>query len=757
MFSLSSPFSIFSTAKLKCPRCDHDNIQAAVYCTHCGLMLSSPRHDAVLRHNRWLPTENEVALFFGVHPLGSIARQGLHIPVSARAYVLQDSQIVELHAGDYVDKDIFGQLAGLQTEQAAEILLTRLNPFALLFSFDDLHTAEFLAIVAKFVVSVKIADVSAFAKHFMHAPGIITCQQLQQLLEPMVRQIAVEFLGAQSLRELQDNLHLRQQLDERLLSTLNQMIAQYGFVATQAVTREVRHDKLTDDREKISEKIGTLHLVIDGQRAQLEHSKRLDAIYTNSEWQKVAKQEEQIRLRYRREEMRQQFGKDLGWLYMQGQLENAKKRLGRAKLRQDENERLQAIRARELELYGRVVEATSRKHALQRGAAETIKELEHSLKHKSEHRQNEADQWLHIRTLARIKMRSESEITQLQSKEAAQLMNQKIQHQLQKFQLEHEVAQASLIADQDKQKAQTELLRHKQNQLARREQELEDEEQKSRLILISIEAEAKAREFQRIQAWEEELQQQRKRALLREDSVSDADTGLQLSQLQEKVNSIKRSDNQADAMVQHEKLLNTLKAQSLFEQQAQQQRHQTTLADIEAETLRQQLKQQDDERRWQRELQQAEAERVDQFARLNLEREQRQAQQAHDALLARIAIERMSAIANFSETGKIATADAPNAVALADIVKIQTQASLTAEQILAMQAGMSAHAAQAMSAMASVQQGMTWEQAVKMLQERIQDERQQRETEQQRRHEIDLSMTQNANHRTSQTGHGGRK
>ncbi|PXX45201.1 hypothetical protein [Undibacterium pigrum] len=750
-------FSIFGSSKLKCPQCDHHNIQDAVYCTHCGLMLSSPRHETVLRQKRWLPKENEVAMYFGVRPLSSIARQDLNIPVNARAYVVQEGHFAELQTGDYINQDISGQLLGLQTDKAAEILLTRLNPFALLFSFDDLHTAEFLAMAAKFVISIKIADVPAFAKHFMNAPGIITCQQLQQLLEPMVRQIAVEFLGAQSLRELQDNVHLRLQLDERLLSTLNQAIVQYGFVATQAVTRELRHDKLTDHREKLSEKIESLHLVIDGQRAQLEHSKLVDALYTNTEWQKIARQEEQIRLRYRHEEMRHQFGKDLSWLYMQGQLENAKKRLSRAKLRQDEDERLQTIRARELELYGRIVEAGTRKQALERGAGDTIKELEHSLKQKSEQRQNEADQWLHIRTMARIKMRSESEITQLQAKEAAQLMQQKIQHQLQKFQFEHETAQAGLIADQEQQKVQTELLRQKQSQLARREQELEDEEQKNRLILISIEAEARAREFQRMQAWEEELQQQRKRGMQREDSIQDVETEFKLSQVQEKIQAIRRSDEQADAMVQHEKLLGTLKAHALFEQQNQQQQHQATLASVEVETLRQQLRQQEDERRWKKELQQAEAERADKFARLSLEREQRQAEQAHDALLARIAIERMNAIANFSETGKIATADPANALALAEIVKVQAQASLTTEQILAMQAGSSEHAAHAMSAMASAQQGMTWEQAVKLLQERIQDERSQREAEQQRRHEIDLSMAQNMLSRVAPTAQASRK
>lgn len=106
-------------------------------------------------------------------------------------------------------------------------------------------------------------------------------------------------------------------------------------------------------------------------------------------------------------------------------------------------------------------------------------------------------------------------------------------------------------------------------------------------------------------------------------------------------------------------------------------------------------------------------------------------------------VERLQAIANFSETGKIATADVANANALAEVMKLQTQADMSAEQILAAQAGQSSHAAQAMSAMAQIQHGMSLEQSMKMLQERLREEREQREADQQRRHEIDLSIVQN--------------
>jgi hypothetical protein len=440
-------------------------------------------------------------------------------------------------------------------------------------------------------------------------------------------------------------------------------------------------------------------------------------------------------VRYRDEEMRQQFGKDLGWLYLKGEHDKANKRLSRAKLQQDEAERLQTIRLREIELFGQIAAAHTRKNALSKDTAETIRELEHRLKEKSETRQNEADQWLHIRTLARIKMRSESELSQLHGKQAAQLLHQQIEQQLKKNQLEHEIAQSNLIADRDEQKYQKQLLKEKQERFELREQELEDERQKNRLINIGIETEVRAREFQRMQAWEEELHQQRTRDLQREERIKVKDADLKVAQVEVEINCLESKVELARTVAQQEKLMRTLEIHQRLEQQEQQKARQL----VELEQSRMQISQTEENSRWQRQQQSAQAEQQQQVA------------------MAKIDIERLSAIANFSETGKIATAEVPNATALAEIMKMQTQASMSAEQILATQAGLSTHAAQAMSSMSQIQQGMSLEQAMKMLQERLREEREEREADLQRRHEIDLNRAQNLGQHQFHSPSNGRK
>lgn len=694
---------LFGSSKIRCVRCDHENPAATDFCAQCGLELGSPTHQAIMRQQYWLPADDEVAIFFALQSLRHLTPRAIQIPARARAFILQNGRSLELSAGDYEAAALQRKTRALDQEKPLQILITRSLPFALHFSIDGLHTVEFLPVQLRCLLRIKIEQAECFAQHFMTAAGSLTTPQLEQLLLPMLRHMAQVWLSTRSLRDIQDQADLIQHLNEHLLTSMNQQLATYGFAATEIGAQEIRHEKLTPQREQLSEQTIARGLQLDAHQQRVQQTKQEDQVYSEREWQRIAKQEEQVRLRYRHEEMRQQFGKDLGWLYLQGEHDKAKKRLSRAKLQQDEAERLQTIRLRELDLYAQVAESGTRQQAIQRGAADTIQALEHSLKGQTEQRQNEADQWLHIRTLARIKMRSESELAQLHSQQAAQLLQQEIAQQIQKNQVQHEIAQSYLLAEQQEQQQAAHFAAQLKHEQALRqqqaEQELEDEHQKNRLIAISLETEVRAREFQRMQAWEEELHQQRQRDLLRGERVKEIDTDFKVAQTQDQLFSLQRQEEHARALAQQEKLLRTVELHAHIEQQAQERQQQ----------------------------------------QLQL---QAQLARDHQMTLAKVELDRMNAIANFSETGKIATADPANAAALADILKLQTQASMSAEQILAAQAGQSMHAAQAMTAMAQIQQGMSLEQAMKMLQERLRDEREQREAELQRRHQLDLNFAQ---------------
>ncbi|MDB5950514.1 MAG: hypothetical protein JWR65_2369, partial [Massilia sp.] len=401
-------FQMFGFGGARCPRCEHKTAGEAAYCARCGLTLGAPRMDAVLRENRWIPGAGELAVFFGVRELSGVFVKTLRVPATTRAFILQGDKATEVPQGEYEIEGFFTRLNHLLRDGHAEILITRSAALPVAFSFDDLQSAECLTLSASFTVSVRIEQVAAFARHFMTLPGTVTVEHLRELLAPSVRQLAAEFVAGQSLRNMAGNPELRAQLDERLQGALKLRLSQYGLAVAQVDTLALKHDKLDASRERI----GTLSLVADQGHAELEHARQLDELYDAGEWQRIRREERDGRLRNRRAELRQDEA------------------IERAELSLQNSERAQAIRAREIDLYGRIVEAKNRRQAIERGAGDVVAELEHELAKKGAARGDESNEWAHLRQVAQIRMRTELEISQQEALEARQMAQQRFSHRL---------------------------------------------------------------------------------------------------------------------------------------------------------------------------------------------------------------------------------------------------------------------------------------------------------------------------------------
>lgn len=676
----SRMINLFKSAHSACSRCAQPHHDDTRYCSMCGLDFDAPAAHVLL-------APDEVAIGFHVAKLSDFLRLHAQHAHQHHIQIFQYGQVHDLNQDRALSVD---------TQSAAGIFITRKANIDVNVVIDDLHTAEFLALQAHICLQLHVAQTSVFAQQFMSGSCRVIFADLQALFSPSVRQQCLELTNAHTLRELQDQVGLQQHLHQEISAILKSQLEKLGLALDRIQVQELRHDKLSSARENLGEKLGSLYLIIDEQRADNAHRKQIDALYNEAEWQQIARDEERVRLRYRREEMRQQLGNDLSWLYLRGEHENAKKRLSRAKLRQDEAERLHAIQLRELELYARIAEASTRKQAIERGAANAVQELEHQLRQKKDHQQNEVDEWLHIRTLARIKMRSESELAQMHSKEAAQLLQQKIDHQLQAQRLEHELETNQRLQQGARQEEQAAWLHDQQRQLQLREQALEEEAHQTRLLSLSLETEVRAREFKRIQAWEDELAQQRQQQLQSEATLKAQQQAVKMAELQQQIAKFELDTEhqriQQHALAQHDKLSRTLALEAQYAALEQQRQQQSHAALVQAEL---------------------------------------------DARLRHV-----EAIAALSETSKIAVANQENAAILAEVLKLQTMAAMSPEQILATQAAQSEHAAQAVAEVKRQTHGLSWEDTVRMLHERVQEERTQRQTEQERRHEIDLQTAQ---------------
>ncbi len=707
-------FQMFGFGGVKCPRCEHKNADASGYCAACGLTLGAPHSEPVLRENRWVPAADELAVFFGVRELSGIFNKTLRVPAASRAYILQGNKATEVPQGEYEIEGFFTRLNHLLRDQHAEILITRMAALPVEFSFDELASAAHLKVSARFTVSVKVEQVAAFAQHFMTTPGTVTTAHLRDLLAPSVRQLAAEFVGARSLRDMSGNADLRVQLDERLQGALKLRLARYGLAAVQVDTLALRHDKFDANRARV----GTLWLVADERHAQLEHVKQLDQLYDEQEWQGIWRQEQNMRVEYRRAELRQDASVE------------------KAELTQQEAERVQAIRARQVDLYGRILEAKSRRQALERGAGATLAELEHELAQQGAQRADDVAGWEHVRALAGIKMRTELELTQQTGREQMQLAQQRFAHQLHLQQIDNQIGQALAIEDEAYRRAQLTRLRQSQAEAAQREAQVEAEQHKARWQGAALETAARKREAERVQEWQDRLHLDQQRELLRAEEAKDAAAQVHVAEVNVKIAALKRSGAQSDAVAQHDKLLRTIEADGAHARQIQQNHHQAQLDQLDVDEQRQILTQQEQEAAWQRQLQALAQAREQDYARWKGEYDTLVAQQAHAAELARIAINRIETIGQLSDTGKVALVDAPNAAALAQILKTQVQAGMSAEQI------------HALAAVAAAENSIAPLDAIRMAHERVLEERAHMEAQadKDRRHQLELINLQNAAH-----------
>jgi hypothetical protein len=399
----------------------------------------APRSEPVLRDNRWIPGDNELAVYFGVSTLSGIFTKTLRVPATTRAYILQADKATEVPQGEYEIEGFFTRLNHLLRNQNAEILITRSLPLPVEFSFSDLHTAEHLKISARFTVSIRIENVPAFAQHFMTVPGVVSTLHLHELLEPSVRQLAAEFVGSRSMREMAGNPDLRLQLNERLQAALKLRLVSYGLAVDGVETAALRHDKFDHNRERV----GTMWLVADERHVQLEHVKQLDEIYNEEEWQAILREEQKMHADFRRAELRQDAS------------------INKAELTLKEAERVQALRARGGAVQPRDGIQDPQGRAGQ-GAGTVLADLEHELARNKAHRVGEQADWEHVRQLAQIRMRTELEVLQQTAAEQRQLAQQRLSHQLRQQAIENQIAQALRIEEESQRRAELTALRQRE-------------------------------------------------------------------------------------------------------------------------------------------------------------------------------------------------------------------------------------------------------------------------------------------------------
>ena len=301
-------------------------------------------------------------------------------------------------------------------------------------------------------------------------------------------------------------------------------------------------------------------------------------------------------------------------------------------------------------------------------------------------------------------------------------------------QLQHRIQSALAIEDEEYRRKQLQMLRQAETDAKQREQEIEAEHHRARFQGIALANAARHREAERIQEWEEQEHLARKRELARGEEAKDAGAGVHVAEINARLEELKRSGAAADAIAQHEKLLRTVEADSVHQRQVQALAHQAMQDQVAVEEQRLQLKLRDQEAQWQQSLKKLELEREERFNRWRIEYEGMVSQQEHAANMARIDIERLESIGRMSDTAKIALAATPNAEALSRLMRQQTQAGMSPEQL------------QALAGVVAAENSITATEAMRLARGEVQDERAYRDSsgDKERKHQLDLLRAQAA-------------
>jgi hypothetical protein len=667
----STMLKMFGSGGSACPRCGRasgkvaGNASTDGYCAGCGLMLGAPRNAPVLVDNRWMPGADELAVFFGVRALSGLFVKTLRVPATARAYILQGTDATEVPQGEYEIEGFFTRLNNLLRDGHAEILVTRSSALPVAFELDGLHSAEHLDVAARLALSVRIDSVPAFARHFMTMPGTVKSADLRDLLLPSVRQLAAEFVAARALREMAGQPELRLQLDQHLQGGLATLLADYGLAIVRVETLALRHERADGDRAAGVAGVAGVALGAADTGAQ-----DVDALYTADEWRRIDREAEQARIDARRAALRQDAS------------------LARAQQTLQSAERAHAIRAREIELYGRIVESRSRKQAIERGAQDLVAQLEHELAEKGGARRDKDTEWAHLRELAALRMREEVALARQDAAEARTFAAQRFGHGLLQQQIRNKIEQAQGIEDAARRRAELARLQAAEEAAAQRALAIDAEEHAGRLRLLELANAARRRNAERALEWDDAEAAARLRAAQRGESVEAED-------IRQRVDALRRDGAGAEALAQHEKLLRTIAADTRSAREGQQ---------------------------------------------VQLEGEQARAALQADALAAERAHElrRMEALGAVDDATKLALAAAPNAALLADVLKTRTHAEMSAIQLGALAGVVQAGQLPVLDAMQLAQDG-------------VERERQRRDAEldRERRHQLDLLTLQNDVNKTA--------
>ena len=427
------------------PKCATKMKKEARFCPACGADVKA--RQANISHNRWLAKEDEFAAEFSIHDLeGFFAKSPLEVVSGQKALIFQNGDYQgEVGQGSYTFESFFGQLNRLGQRKNVRGILLRSHEMGVEINVSSLPTRESLMVEATLNIGISISDATLFSA-LMMGKKAYTILDLRKLIIPQVKQILSEYTRLHGIREMNADGQLRQQLTLQIKQGLGDFLLGYGLAIGQIQTLAVGHHRF--DENNVMR--GNAWLEIDELRMKGEIRQQLDSLYSEEEWQKIARMETE-----------QQIEAKIRDIKFVG------------------DESVFVDRLRRIELLDKIRQADVREAVIEDDAQETLAQLEHEASEKHLKRDDEVLNWQQIRLLAEVNYETEREIAAIEQKRIISFARLTLEQETETARLQHKIETAK-TSQHEQQREQLSSLQHELEQhqlkgnalLAEKKQEL---------------------------------------------------------------------------------------------------------------------------------------------------------------------------------------------------------------------------------------------------------------------------------------------
>lgn len=276
-----------------CGQCGRDVPISATFCPYCGRQMSEASPPDVA-DNRWRRRAEDFATRVTIDDVrGFFAREVIVEPGTQAVILADGANLGVVGPGRYtmdtlVERaEVFLQL---RSANRVEAILVDTAGADLRFDVTRLFTADPLAVTLTCQTVVELGNPIRFLQHLMKGQRRYGLEQLRNYLYVEVENAAQEWIDPYSVRDLANNLKLKDELELALEAHLRRTTERTGLELVQVRALDLAHeyeDRVTGERAKA-------FLQISEKEAELENRKRLFDVFKEEQLQELAEETAEV-------------------------------------------------------------------------------------------------------------------------------------------------------------------------------------------------------------------------------------------------------------------------------------------------------------------------------------------------------------------------------------------------------------------------------------------------------------------------------